>query len=59
MTKVKDHDKKVNIIEGPAKNRPNSSVVAVPSYTTLKPGSSKINMNIRNLTSRKVMVKAK
>ena len=59
MTGVKGHNKKVNIIVEPMKNRPNSSVVAVPSYTTLKPGSSKVNMNIRNLTSRKIMVKAK
>ena len=33
MTKVKGHDKKVNIIVEPAKNRSNSTVVAVPSYT--------------------------
>ena len=41
------------------KNGLNSLVVAVPSYTILKPGSSNVNMNIRNLTSRKMMVKAK
>ena len=40
-------------------NRPNPSVVVVPSYTVLKPGSSKFNMNVRNLTSRKITVKAK
>ena len=34
-------------------------MVAVPSYTILKPGSSKVNMNIRNPTSRKITVKAK
>ena len=34
-------------------------MVAVPSYTILKPGSSKVDMNIRNPTSRKITVKAK
>ena len=59
MTRVKGHNKKVNIIVEPTNNRPNSSVVAVPSHTTLKPGFSKVNMNIKNLTSRKIMVKPK
>ena len=59
MTRVKGHNKTVNIIVEPPKNRPNSSVVAVSSYTTLKPGCCEVNMNIRNLTSRKIMVKAK
>ena len=40
------------------KNKPNSSAVAVPSYTILKPGSSKVNMN-RNPTGRKITMKAK
>ena len=44
MTEVKGHDKKVNIIVEPVTNRSNSTVVAVPSYTTLKLGSSKVNM---------------
>ena len=59
MTKVKGHKRKVNIIVEPVKNGLNSSVVSVPSYATLKPGYSKVNMNIRRLTSRKMMVKAK
>ena len=59
MTNVKGHNKKVNLIVEPMKNRPNQSVVVVPSFTALKPGSSKVNMNVRNLTSRKITVKAK
>ena len=59
MTKVKGYNKKINLIVEPMKNRPNTSTVAVPSYTILKPGSIKVNMNIRNLTSRKITVKAK
>ena len=54
MTKVKGHDKKVILIVDSTKNRPNSSEVAVHSYTVLKPGSGKVNMNINNLTSRKI-----
>ena len=44
ITKVKDHDKRVNIIVEPKNNGYNSSVVAVPSCAYLKPGSSMINM---------------
>ena len=59
ITKVKGHDKKANLIVEPMKNKPNPSAVVVPSYTDLKPGSSKVNMNLRKLTSRKITVKAK
>ena len=59
MTRVKGCNKKVNIIVEPVKNRTNSSVVAVPSYTILNPGSSKVNINIRNLTGSKIMVNTK
>ena len=59
MTKVKGHNKKVNLILEPMKNRPNPSAVVVPSYTVLKPGSGKVNMNVRNLNSREISVKAK
>ena len=48
MIKVKGHNKKVNLIVEPMKNRPNPSAVVVPSYTVLKPGSRKVNMKIRN-----------
>ena len=56
ITKV---NKKVKLIVEPMTNRPNLSAVVVPSYTDLKPGSSKINMNLRNLASRRITVKAK
>ena len=59
ITKVKVHDKKINLRVEPMKNRPNQLAVVVPSYTDLKPGSSKANMNLRNCTSRKITVKAK
>ena len=44
MTKVKGHNRKVNIIVEPVKNGLNTSIVAVPSYTSLKPGPSKVNV---------------
>ena len=59
ITKVKGYDKKVNIIVEPKNNVYNSSVPAVPSYTHLKPGSSKVNMNLRNLTSKNCNSKSK
>ena len=59
ITEVKDHDKRVNIIVEPKNNGYDPSVVAVPSYAYLKSGSSKINMSLRNLTSRSIMVKVK
>ena len=43
ITKVKGHDKKVNLIVEPKSNIYNSS--AEPSYAHLKPGSS--NMSLR------------
>ena len=57
--KVKNHDKRVNVIVEQKSEGYNPSVVAVASYTYLKPGSSKINMRLRYLTSRSIMVKAK
>ena len=35
------------------------TVVAVPSYAYLKPGSSRVNMSLRNLTSKSIVVKVK
>ena len=55
--KVKGHDKRVNLLVEPKNNGCN--VVPLPSYANLKPGSSKVNMNLRNFTSRSIMVKAK
>ena len=59
IMKVKGHDKRVNIIVEPKSNGYNPSVVAVVSYAYLNPGSSKINMNLRNLASRSLTVKMK
>ena len=59
IMKLKDQDKRVNIIVEPKNEGYNPSVVAVPSYAYLKPGSSKVNMRLRNLTSMNIMVKVK
>ena len=59
IMEVKDDDKRVNIIVEPKNNGYDPSVVAVPRYTYLKPGSSRVNMSLRNLTSRGITVKVK
>ena len=59
IMKVKGHDKRVNLIVEPKSNICNPSVVVVPSYANLRPGSSKVNMSLRNLISRDITVKAK
>ena len=56
---MEDHDKRVNIIVEPKNNGYNPSLVDVPSYACLKPGSSKINMSLMKLTSKSIMIKAK
>ena len=56
---VKGHDKGVNLLVEPMNNRYNPSVVVVPSYANLRPGSSKVNMSLRNLTNRNLKIKAK
>ena len=59
ITKVKGHDKRFNLIVEPKRNVCNPSVVVVPSYPKLRPGSKEVNMSLRNLTSRNLTVKAK
>ena len=58
-TKVKGHDRRVNIIVEPKNNGYNPSVLPVPSYAYLKPGSGQVNMSLRNLTGKSITVKAK
>ena len=59
MMNVKGYNKRVNLIVEPKSNVCNSVGVAVPSYANLRPGSSKVNMSLRNLTSRTLTVKVK
>ena len=46
ITKVKGHEKRVNIIVEPKSNVYNSMVTAVSSYAHLKPASSKVSMSL-------------
>ena len=57
--KVKGHDKRVNLMVDPKSNVCNPSVVVVPSYANLRPGSSKVNLSLKNLISRDITVKEK
>ena len=59
IMKINDHDKRVNLIVEPKNNGCNPSVVVVPSYANLRPGTSKVDMNLRNLTSRNIKMKEK
>ena len=59
ITKVNGHDKTVNCIVEPKNHRYNPSVVVVLSFANLRPGSSKVNMSLRNLSSRNITVKEK
>ena len=59
ITKVKGHDKRVNLTVEPKNNVGYPSIVVLPSYANLRPGSSKVNVSLRNLTSRRITVKVK
>ena len=59
IMKVKGHENRVNTIVEPKNNGYNPLVAALPSYACLKPGSSKINMRLRNLTSKSIKIKMK
>ena len=59
ITNIKGHDKRVNPIVEPKNNVGDPSVVVVPSYANLRPGCSKVNMSLRNLTSKNITVIAK
>ena len=51
--------RELNLIAEPNNNTYNSSVVVAPSYANSRPGSSKVNISLRNPTSRNFTVKAK
>ena len=59
IMRVKGHDKRVDIIVEIKNNGYNPLVIAVLSYMCLKPGFSKINMSLRNLNSKSIMIKEK
>ena len=61
MSKVQGHEKRVNVItESTNKNNMvNGSVCTVPCYTTLKPGSRKVHVALRNISCKTVTLTAK
>ena len=58
ITKVINHQKRVNIIVEP-KETHCKTILAIPTYSHLKPGSSKISVGLRNYSCRQITVKAK
>ena len=57
LSKVRGHDKRVNTITEPLES--SKSIVAVPSYSILKPGSSKVQVCLQNLSNTPIKLKAK
>lgn len=58
ITKVKGHHKQVHTIVEP-KVLYSGVVLAIPSYSQLKPGSSKVSVGLRNYSCRTVTIRAK
>ena len=59
ISKVKGHDQQINVVTENPDIACNRSVVTVASYTHLKPGSSKLSVGLKNLSSQMVTIKAK
>ena len=59
LTECNQHFKRVNVIVKPDHNKDYESVVPIHGYTTLKPGSSRVSIGLRNHSCRKVTVNAK
>ena len=59
LTECNQHFKRVNVIAEPNPNRDYESVIPIHGYTTLKPGSSRVSIGLRNHSCRKVTVNAK
>ena len=59
MSKVVGHELRVNIITEPNDKYSTGAVVAKPSLTNLKPGSSKVQCTLRNNTARSITLAAR
>ena len=57
-SKVKGHYKRVNVATEHSENITNSNIAAVRSYSFIKPGSNKVVVSVKNLTSKEVILKA-
>ena len=59
LTECNQHFKRVNFIVEPDPNKDYESMIPIHGYTTLKPGSSRVSIGLRNHSCRKVTVNAK
>ena len=59
LTECNQHFKRVNVIVEPDPSKDYESVIPIHGYTTLKPGSSRVSIGLRNYSCRKVTVNAK
>ena len=59
LTKVRNHDGRVNAIVESSIEGGHSGILAVPTYTHLKSGSSKVQICLQNLSCRSITLKAK
>ena len=54
----RDITKELNVATEHSDNIKNHNIAAVRSYSFMKPGSSKVMVGVRNLTSKEVVLKA-
>ena len=55
---VKGHHKRVNVATEHSNNIRNNSIATVRSYSFIKPGSSKVVVSVKSLTSKEVILKS-
>ena len=58
ITKERNHQKQVHIMVEP-KQSLSGTISAIPTYSHLKPGSSKVSVGLQNYSCRPITVKAK
>ena len=58
ITKVRNHQKQVHIMVEPRQTHCRT-ISAIPTYSHLKPGSSKVSLGLQNYSCRPITVKAK
>ena len=59
LTECNQHFKRVNVMVEPDPNKDYESVIPIHGYTTLKPGSSRVSIGLRNHSCRTVTINAK
>ena len=59
LTECNQHFKRVNVIVEPDLNKDYKSIIPIHGYMTLKPGSSRVSIGLRNHSCRRVTINAK